>query len=62
MYLPDGFRLDRGDPDVWTLYGPDGTVAARFAGAPEEEEIEAVAAKIERLCWTEGDIGIKREG
>ncbi len=43
MNLPPGSTIDR-DPDVWTLYAPDGSVVARFvAGAPDEE--------IEREAW-----------
>lgn len=43
LRLPPGHRIER-DPDVWTLYSPDGSVVARFvAGVPDEE--------VEREAW-----------
>ena len=29
--LPPGYRLDRSDPDLWTLRRPEGWVAAYFS-------------------------------
>lgn len=42
--LPGGYRLDRTDPDLWTLIGPEGQIVARFiAGAADPGEIERAA-------------------
>lgn len=41
--LPEGYKLVR-DPDILTLYAPDGSVVARWiAGNVPNEEIEAEA-------------------
>lgn len=45
--LPDGYRVDR-DPDVWTLYSPDGEIVARFVAGAPDEEIERAARDHER--------------
>ena len=44
LRLPPGYRLDRGDPDVWTLRRPEGWVVAYFSarGATKEALIEAM--------------------
>jgi hypothetical protein len=41
--LPPGYRLDRSDPDVWTLRRPEGWVVAYFSaqGATKEAIEEA---------------------
>jgi hypothetical protein len=31
FHLPPGYRLDRSDPDLWTLRRPEGWVVARFS-------------------------------
>jgi hypothetical protein len=38
LRLPPGYRLDRSDPDVWTLRRPEGWVVAHFSawGATRE--------------------------
>jgi hypothetical protein len=42
--LPPGYRLDRSDPDVWTLRRPQGWVVAHFsARGATKEAIEEVA-------------------
>ena len=42
--VPLGYRLDRSDPDVWTLRRPEGWVVAHFsARGASMEPIEKVA-------------------
>lgn len=42
--LPGGYRLDRTNPDLWLLIGPEGQIVARFiAGAADLEEVERAA-------------------
>ena len=43
LRLPPGYRLDRSDPDVWTLCRPEGWVVAHFSarGATKEAIEEA---------------------
>jgi hypothetical protein len=43
IHLPPGYRLDRSDPDVWTLRRPEGWVVAHFSarGATKEAIEEA---------------------
>ena len=43
LRLPHGYRLDRSDPDVWTLRRPEGWVVAYFSarGATREAVQEA---------------------
>jgi hypothetical protein len=43
LCLPPGYRLDRSDPDVWTLRRPEGWVVAHFSarGATREAIEEA---------------------
>lgn len=49
MKLPEGYRVERTEPDVWTLYGPGGEVVARFiAGNVADEEIEKEAYRHQR--------------
>lgn len=43
MELPEGYRLNRTEPDVWSLYGPDGELVARFLPGAPDSEIEAEA-------------------
>ena len=31
LRLPPGYRLDRSDPDLWTLRRPEGWVVAHFS-------------------------------
>jgi hypothetical protein len=42
--LPPGYRLDRSDPDLWTLRRPEGWVVAHFsARGVTNETIEEIA-------------------
>ena len=44
--LSGGYRLDRIDPDLWVLIGPQGQIVARFiAGAADPGEIERAATQ-----------------
>jgi hypothetical protein len=44
IHLPSGYRLDRSDPDVWTLRRAEGWVVAHFrARGATKEAIEATA-------------------
>ena len=44
LRLPPGYRLDRSDPDVWTLRRSEGWVVAYFsARGATRETIEEVA-------------------
>jgi hypothetical protein len=44
IHLPPGYRLDRSDPDVWTLRRPKGWAVAYFsARGATREAIEEVA-------------------
>jgi hypothetical protein len=43
--LPPGYRLDRSDPDVWTLRRPEGWVEAFFSARGVTEEV------IEEAAW-----------
>ena len=44
VYLPTGYRLDRSDPDVWTLRRPGGWMVAHFsARGVTREAIEEAA-------------------
>jgi hypothetical protein len=44
LHLPPGSRLDRSDPDVWTLRRPEGWVVAYFsAQGATKEAVEKVA-------------------
>jgi hypothetical protein len=47
--LPPGYRLDRSDPDVWTLRRPEGWVVAHFSarGATKEAIEEAAGEDFE---------------
>jgi hypothetical protein len=43
-HLPPGYRLDRSDPDLWTLRRPEGWIVAHFsAWGATREAIEQVA-------------------
>jgi hypothetical protein len=48
-HLPPGYRLDRSDPDVWTLRRPEGWVVAHFSvrGATKEAIEEAAWEDLE---------------
>lgn len=48
MKLPEGYGLDRTDPDVRTLVGPDGQVVARFVAGAPDEEVERAASEHQR--------------
>jgi hypothetical protein len=52
LRLPPGYRLDRSDPDVWTLRRPEGWVVAYFSA-------QGVTVKaIEGAAWEDhADIG-----
>jgi hypothetical protein len=44
IHLPPGYRLNRSDPDLWTLSRPEGWVVAHFsAPGATREAIEEVA-------------------
>jgi hypothetical protein len=43
--LPPGYRLDRSDPDVWTLRRPEGWVVTHFSARGVTEEA------IEQTTW-----------
>ncbi len=44
LRLPPGYRLDRSDPDLWTLRRPEGWVVAHFsAQGATREAIEQAA-------------------
>ena len=44
LSLPPGYRLDRSDPDVWTLLRPEGWVVAHFsAQGVTNEAVEETA-------------------
>ena len=46
LLLPSGYRLDRSDPDVWTLRRAEGWVVAYFsAWGVTKEAVEEVARK-----------------
>ena len=44
LHLPPGYRLDRSDPDIWTLRRPEGWAVAYFsARGVTTEAIEEAA-------------------
>jgi len=43
--LPPGYRLDRSDPDVWTLRRPEGWIVAYFSAPGVTAEV------IEEPAW-----------
>jgi hypothetical protein len=43
--LPPGYRVDRSDPDLWTLRRTDGWVVAHFSARGATEET------IEHTAW-----------
>ena len=43
--LPPGYRLDRSDPDLWTLRRPEGWVVAHFSARGATKEA------IEQAAW-----------
>jgi hypothetical protein len=50
--LPPGYRLDRNDPDVWTLRRPGGWVVAHFSARGSAKEA------IEQTAWEDyGGVG-----
>ena len=50
--LPLGYRLDRRDPDLWTLRRPEGWVVAYFSAQGATREA------IEQAAWEDhADIG-----
>jgi len=50
-YLPTGYRLDRGDPDVWVLRRTGGRVIARFSAWG------AAVEAIEKAAWDDHHAG-----
>ena len=53
--LPPGYRLDRSDPDVWTLRRSRGWIVAYFsAGGATKEAIVRTAWKDHEDCREEG--------
>jgi hypothetical protein len=55
MYLPPGYRLDRGDPDVWTLRRPKGWVVAQFSARGATREA------IEEAAWEDHEYAGEEE-
>jgi hypothetical protein len=52
--LPPGYRLDRSNPDVWTLRRPEGWVVAYFsARGAAKEAIEQTARENYEGCEEE---------
>ena len=52
LRLPPGYRLDRSDPDVWTLRRAEGWVVAHFSARGAAKEA------IEQTAWEDyGDAG-----
>jgi hypothetical protein len=50
--LPPGYRLDRSDPDLWTLLRAQGWVVAHFSARGATKEA------IEQLAWEDHeDVG-----
>jgi hypothetical protein len=45
LRLPPGYRLDRSDPDLWTLRRPEGWVVAHFSARGVTNET------IEEMAW-----------
>lgn len=54
LRLPPGYRVDRGDPDVWALRRPEGWVVAYFSARGATREA------IEQMAW-EGHEGTREE-
>jgi hypothetical protein len=53
--LPPGYRLDRSDPDLWTLRRPEGWVVAYFSARG------AINEAIEEIAWEELEDGREEE-
>jgi hypothetical protein len=49
--LPPGYRLDRSDPDVWTLHRPECWVVAYFSARGATREA------IEKAAWEDHEGG-----
>jgi hypothetical protein len=49
--LPPGYRLDRSDPDLWTLRRPEGWVVACFSARGAAKEA------IEQTAWEDFEGG-----
>jgi hypothetical protein len=49
-HLPPGYRLDRSDPDVWTLRRPEGWVVAHFSARGATNEAVEEAAWEDHSC------------
>jgi hypothetical protein len=49
--LPPGYRLDRSDPDVWTLRRPEGWAVAHFSARG------ATRRAIEQIAWNDYKCG-----
>jgi hypothetical protein len=45
LRLPPGYRLDRSDPDLWTLRRPEGSAVAHFSARGATRET------IEQTAW-----------
>jgi len=45
LRLPPGYRLDRSDPDLWTLLRPEGWMVAYFSARGATKEA------IEQAAW-----------
>lgn len=50
LRLPPGYRLDRSDPDVWTLRRPAGWVVAHFSARGATKETIGEAAREDHGC------------
>ncbi len=51
IHLPPGYRLDRSDPDLWTLRRPEGWVVAYFSAQGATKEA------IEQGAWEDYEEG-----
>ncbi len=51
LRLPPGYRLDRSDPDVWTLRRPEGWAVAHFSAQG------ATRVAIEQAAWEDYEGG-----
>ena len=45
LHLPPGYRVDKRDPDVWTLRQAGGWVVVRFSAQGATREA------VERIAW-----------
>jgi hypothetical protein len=55
LRLPPGYRLDRSDPDVWTLRRPEGSVVAYFSAQGVAKEA------IEEVAWEDYECAVEEQ-